>query len=178
MATTTYKHYNANPEGLNIDDCVIRALTVATGEDYYDILNEIVDYAAEITGRTAAMCRDRIQKGPGVTTRATARFMAARSWQEIRPIDSQYAVGKRATFRLEYMPANCVVVLRRHTAAIQYGEVVDTWDSVRKGTHKLYRYFVPPTSDETADSYWVRRATYTARKRGGRADTYLLSKLA
>ena len=178
MATSTYRHYNANPDGLIINDCVIRALTVATGEDYYDVLNEIADHAVYVKGHTPAYWINRIRTGPGVTPKATIRFMAARGWQEIRPRDSQYAGGKRATFRPEYMPANCVVVLRRHTVALQYGEPVDTWDSVRKGTHKLYRYFVPPTSYETADSYWVRRATYTATKRGGRVDTYLLAKLA
>ena len=178
MSAPTYKHYNANPDGLDINDCVIRALTVTTGEDYYDVLNEIADHAAEITGRTAAACMDRIQKGPGVTSKATERFMAARSWQRINPRDSQYAVGKRATFRPEYMPAGCVVVLRGHTVALQYGELVDTYDSIGRGTRKLYTYYVPPTSSENVDSYWFRRAVYTARKRGGRADTYLLSKLA
>ena len=79
MSTSTYKHYNANPEGLTVNDCVIRALTVATGEDYYSIFDEITDRAAGITGHTAAYWINRILTGPGVIPKATLRFMAARS---------------------------------------------------------------------------------------------------
>ena len=175
MAAPTYRHYNANPAGANISDCVIRALTVATGESYYDVLTEISDYAADITGRTPGRCMHMIQSGAGVTSETIERFMAARSWKQIYPLDSTYAGFKRATFRPEYLPADCVADMNDHTAAVQDGMLVDTFDAIGRGTRKLNSYFVPSESEETADAYWIRRAEYTARKRGGSVDKYLLS---
>lgn len=33
-----YKYYNVHPQGYELPDCVIRAITTATGHDYYDIV--------------------------------------------------------------------------------------------------------------------------------------------
>lgn len=33
-----FKYHNTNPNGYHIPDCVIRAITLATGLEYYDVL--------------------------------------------------------------------------------------------------------------------------------------------
>ena len=36
-----YKYYNENPNGYHIPDCVIRAITTATGLSYYDVISKL-----------------------------------------------------------------------------------------------------------------------------------------
>ena len=33
-----YKYYNSNPNGYHIPDCVVRAISTATGYSYYDVV--------------------------------------------------------------------------------------------------------------------------------------------
>ena len=40
-----FKEYNANPYGENIDDCVIRAISVALDINYWDVFDELCEYA-------------------------------------------------------------------------------------------------------------------------------------
>lgn len=44
-----YKYYNANPDGANIDDCVTRAITLATGLKYKTV-SKLLDLVSEHTG--------------------------------------------------------------------------------------------------------------------------------
>lgn len=36
-----YKYYNANPNGYHVPDCVIRAITTATGFSYYEVVYKL-----------------------------------------------------------------------------------------------------------------------------------------
>ena len=36
---------NANPYNVNIDDCVIRAITLATGKHYFDVFDDMIEIA-------------------------------------------------------------------------------------------------------------------------------------
>lgn len=44
-----YKYYNANPDGADIEDCVTRAITLATGLKYRTIA-KLLDLVSEHTG--------------------------------------------------------------------------------------------------------------------------------
>ena len=52
-----YIYYNANPDNANINDCVVRAVTLATGLDYYDVARKL-DLTSELWGceRTCLSC--------------------------------------------------------------------------------------------------------------------------
>ena len=39
--TTTFKFYNANPKGRITGDCVIRAISTATGKNYWQVLDDL-----------------------------------------------------------------------------------------------------------------------------------------
>ncbi len=43
-----YKYYNMNPEGNDIEDCVIRAVSVAEGISWDEAYDELSDYARDI----------------------------------------------------------------------------------------------------------------------------------
>lgn len=36
-----FQYHNTNPNGYHIPDCVIRAITIATGLSYYDVLSKL-----------------------------------------------------------------------------------------------------------------------------------------
>lgn len=42
-----FKEYNNNPYGENIDDCVIRAISLFTHRDYYEVFDALCEYAGE-----------------------------------------------------------------------------------------------------------------------------------
>ena len=42
-----YKEYNANPKNRKTSDCVVRALTIATGKDYKTIYTELFNISLE-----------------------------------------------------------------------------------------------------------------------------------
>lgn len=42
-----YRYYNANPNGYHIPDCVIRAICLATGLEYYEVVKLLHQNATE-----------------------------------------------------------------------------------------------------------------------------------
>lgn len=40
-----YKYYNANPKGRHVNDCTIRAISLASGESWNDTYAELSDFA-------------------------------------------------------------------------------------------------------------------------------------
>lgn len=40
-----YKYYNANPKGRHVNDCTIRAISLATGESWNETYLELSDFA-------------------------------------------------------------------------------------------------------------------------------------
>lgn len=42
-----YKKFNVNPKGRDTSDCVVRALTIATGKDYKTIYTELFNISLE-----------------------------------------------------------------------------------------------------------------------------------
>lgn len=45
-----FKEYNNNPYGENIDDCVIRAISLFTHRDYYEVFDALCEYAGGVIG--------------------------------------------------------------------------------------------------------------------------------
>ena len=42
-----YNYYNANPYNRHIDDCVVRAISVLTNRNWYDVYDELSDLASD-----------------------------------------------------------------------------------------------------------------------------------
>ena len=43
-----YKYYNANPYGNNIDDCVVRSLSVLTDKSWEQVYDELSDLSGDV----------------------------------------------------------------------------------------------------------------------------------
>lgn len=121
--------------GAEAGDCVARALTIASCEDYGVVYAELAHLSAELGGRRSA--RD------GVAPKVYRRWLADRGWVWTPTM----AVGSGCTVHLrpDELPAGRLVVrLSRHLVAVLDGVVHDNHDSRRGGTRCVYGYWGRP----------------------------------
>ena len=53
-----FKEYNNNPYGENIDDCVIRAISLFTHRDYYEVFDALLLVNGHLTAIMGGVCYD------------------------------------------------------------------------------------------------------------------------
>lgn len=116
-----YKFYNANPKKkLTVGDCVIRAITKASGEEYikvYDSLCEI--------GR--GLCCPPNWKDAFEEYLKNNGFVKMK--QPKKPNGKKYTVTELAK---EIKKGRIVVSIARHLTCIVDGTIYDTWDCSQK----------------------------------------------
>ena len=137
--TDVFQFYNVNPRGRLTEDCVIRAITAATGKDYNDVVMETARLQCE-TGYQAT----------GV--KGLANYMERIGWvkcQQPRKADNTKYTGEEfCRYLTKYSKSRGSMIANiggNHTVAILYIDghfkVVDTWDS----------------SDGCIGNYWVQK---------------------
>lgn len=105
-----YDYYNANPLGLYEDDCVIRAISCATGRSWDSVYDELSD-EAQAKGTL-------LDKKDFVRGYLDAHFR--------RIYNSPYKVYQVA----QNFKNNIVIcALFNHLVCVKYGRVLDTFDS-------------------------------------------------
>lgn len=127
--TATFHYYNANPKNRITYDCVIRAISTATGIDYKQVTMEMAKLSCE-TGY-----------GYG-ENRLLDKYLTSKGW--IKQKQLKKANNKKYTMR-EFVTAvghDCVVTMPHHLTCILDGKVWDIWDCSK--------------SDRCAGVYWVR----------------------
>lgn len=115
--TSTFHFHNQNPKGKYTEDCVFRAISLATGKPY----NECVMEAA------ALMC----ETGYHLTgTKGEEAYLSKLGWRkhsQMRKADGTKYTGKQFC---RIFKGVCVAHLGGgHTVCIKDGKVWDTWDS-------------------------------------------------
>jgi hypothetical protein len=122
-----YLEKNVNPRNRKTTDCVIRALTVATGEDYYKVLNDLYNIQVE-TGY------DMAEK------RSIDHYMKRNGWtkhkQPKKPNGKKYLVGEIDLLIDEGDPV--VISLAGHLTAVKDDHLVDDWDCRYKTIGNYY----------------------------------------
>ena len=122
-----FEFKNLNPKNKKTADCVIRALTVATGDSYEVIRDELI----EIMKKTGYMINSK---------NAYERLLKARGWvkhkQPRYPDGLKFKVGEIGYLIKENESA--VVSLANHLTAIEKGKIVDTWDCRHKTIGNYY----------------------------------------
>lgn len=114
-------------------DCVVRAIAIATEQDYAAVYDAIAALNAEMGGgrRTA---RD------GVARKVYDHYLSELGWKWTPTMK----VGAGCTVHLrgdELPPGRLVVRLSRHLTAVMDGVVHDTHDPSRDGTRCVYGYW-------------------------------------
>lgn len=104
-----YDYYNANPLGLNEDDCVIRAISCASGKSWDEVYDELSDLA-QARGTL-------LDKRDFVRDYLDTHF--------IRIANPPYKVIDAAK---NFKNNIILCTMRGHIVCIKYGRILDTFD--------------------------------------------------
>lgn len=121
-----YKEHNANPKGRKTSDCVIRALSTATGKAYADIYRELFEISLE----TGYMLNEK-----RVEDKLLARYGFVKMKQPKHNDGTKYRIGG-----LPLLTNARVVVVRcaHHLTCVKDGVLIDTWDCRNKTINNYY----------------------------------------
>lgn len=114
-----FKEYNNNPYGENIDDCVIRAISLFTHRDYYEVFDALCEYTGE----------DREPNQGNVFL----PWLISQGY-EVREFTEKITVSKflnelNETEGVEDL--DMLLLVNGHLTAIMGGTCYDTWDCGR-----------------------------------------------
>ena len=117
-----YVHYNENPCGKNNGDCVIRAISIATGKSWYQIY--------------AGLCvQGRFSCGFGDFNEVWSDYLTYLGFSRHGlPYDPDYTVKD---FAIDHPHGNFVIGTGEHAVAVVNGDIIDSWDS----TKEIPRYY-------------------------------------
>lgn len=126
--STRWKYYQPNNKDLkdNYGDCVIRALTKATGKEWLEVFEELIPYAREV--QAMPNCKPCYEK-----------YLADNGfiWHGVK-----VAKGKRKptpqTFYKTQPTGTHILRLAHHLVTVVDGYFYDTWDS---GDGSVYGYW-------------------------------------
>lgn len=123
------------------DDCVCRAIAIATGKPYrevYDALNGLA--ARERIGKRK---RTKSHARTGIHKATTRKYMESIGWQWVPTM----RIGSGCTTHLdasELPSGRLVVCVSRHCVAVVNHVIRDTYNPDRLGTRCVYGYFREP----------------------------------
>lgn len=122
--TQTFHYHNENPKNRLTTDCVIRAISKATGLGYIETLKQMTEFQI-LTGYDSK------------STKGIAKFLQSIGWQMVRQprkYDETKYTGKEfcELIKKGKVPNFSNIIANiggHHIVAIINGKVYDTWDS-------------------------------------------------
>lgn len=121
-----YINYNANPKSLKTGDCVIRALSKATGKSWDDVYTEL----CEIGYKKKRLPND---------THVYKAFLKNNNFNIHPAIRNEY--GKLISVDEFSQIKNSgiyIIHTRRHLTVVSDGDIYDTWNTSNQTTGKYY----------------------------------------
>lgn len=118
-----FEFSNPHPENKRVKDCVKRAFTIATGEDYMAIQREL----------------NRIKRETNLGNDAWREFIKRRGWRKLSfPAEFGLPRMNGKNFVLNYPKGIYVLRMARHLATVKDGKLLDTWDSSNKCVYNAW----------------------------------------
>ena len=120
------------------NDCVCRAITIATGLSYRDVYGDLNNSAQQERRRDGYRSSARL----GVFKATYKQYLARLGWVWVPTM----RVGQGCTvhLRADQLPGGPLIVsVSRHLTTMMYGVVHDTRDPTRGGTRCVYGYWTP-----------------------------------
>jgi len=123
LKTQWYQYTNPHPKGIKTrEDCVIRAISIATGKDWLTVYDELAELGKELLAPqndkvTSGAYLDKIGKRINVI------------------VDGKRLTGKDLTAR----SGTYVMSQAHHLVAIKNGKVRDTWDSSNRSGYIVWK---------------------------------------
>lgn len=113
---------NTNPWNKYIDDCAIRAITKATGKDYFDVMDGLI----AIADSQGDWDIDEI--------RTIHVYLVTIGW-ECCDLEGRFTVKQFA----EQVKEPRVVIVNGHATCTMNGNIYDTWSPARYKVKSVYR---------------------------------------
>lgn len=115
---------NANPYGKHIDDCAIRAITLATCKDYFDVMDGLIEVADTIGKEEWSI--DEI--------RCISKYLTSIGWECCEP--TTYMTVKQ--FAQQFTDPR-IVIVRGHATFTCDTNTYDTWNCNKYKVHYSFR---------------------------------------
>ena len=116
-----FVNVNVNPYGADIDDCLIRAITLGTGKSYFDVLDDMIKIADE--------------KGWEINELRTGmHYLYSLNWEMCELIQPQTVKQFSAT-----TTDPRIVIVNGHATFCKDGNVYDTWNCNRYKVKYVFR---------------------------------------
>ncbi|MAG24750.1 hypothetical protein CMI47_04135 [Candidatus Pacearchaeota archaeon] len=140
MMKTTYNDGGREDAGYKgkTGDCGTRAIAIATGLDYQDVYDMIIEYAKK--ERTGKRKKKISHPRTGVYVNTMKKIMEALGWKW----KATMGIGTGCTVHLnpDELPKGRIICrVSRHYVAVVDGEICDTHDCSRNGGRCVYGYW-------------------------------------
>lgn len=111
-----YRHYNPNPKGIQAGDCVIRAISAASGQSWQDVY--------------AALSVQGYMMGDwGNSDRVWGAYLRSRGYRRETLPNTCPDCYTIADFAAEHPHGAYVLGTGSHAVAVISGDILDSWDS-------------------------------------------------
>ena len=122
-----------------VRDCVVRAISIATGKDYLEVYNSINELAKK--ERTGCRKRTKSNARNGVYKRTYHKYLESIGWKWIPTMT--IGSGCRVHLCEEELPSGTLIVsLSKHLTCVKDGVLYDRYDCSREENRCVYGYFV------------------------------------
>lgn len=115
-----FKYLNRNPYGANIDDCVIRAISLALDIDYMQVFDDLCKIADELDSEV-----DRSD--------VFIKYLKSKNWEYYEP---KLDMTVKKLTDLSNDPA--LIVVNGHMTFVKDGNTYDTWNPNRYKVKYLF----------------------------------------
>ena len=145
------------------DDCVVRAVAIATERPYDEVYNELFDFQKQWINKTNARKRKYTRSASprnGVLKQVTREYMRELGWSWVPTM----FIGQGCTTHLDArdLPGGRLIVsVSKHVCAVIDGVVHDTHDPTREGQRCVYGYWEPAREKQRASDIEVDSEYYT-----------------
>lgn len=120
----------------DVGDCVIRAIAIATEQDYQTVYDEI---ARRVKGLRLLRERNR-PVSRGVPPKVYKAYLAELDWEWVATMT--IGSGCKVHLKAEELPSGRIICrVSKHLCAVIDGVVHDSQDPSRNGTRCVYGYF-------------------------------------
>lgn len=120
----------------DVGDCVIRAIAIATEQDYQTVYDEI---ARRVKGLRLLRERNR-PVSRGVPPKVYKAYLAELDWEWVATMT--IGSGCKVHLKAEELPSGRIICrVSKHLCAVIDGVVHDSHDPSRNGTRCVYGYF-------------------------------------
>ena len=122
-----YQYFNAHPKNLKVGDCVKRALTIATGEDYMEIQRQLNKIKKEIGAKSYS------------DNCVWKKFIQDKKWKELSfPAVKGEDRMNGESFCKKFKNGTYILRMAHHLTVCKGGTIYDTWDCSRKCVYKAW----------------------------------------